>query len=275
MADDPLSPRPHDSDHLRRVQYRDGSKLWARIRLHQRFASKPLNLHRWIFDHFELPVDARVLELGCGLGMLWSSNRERIPASWRIALSDFSLGMIDDTRRNLAGIGHAFSFVQADAQDIPVRDAGLDAVIANHMLYHVPDLERALTEIRRVLKPGASLYASTVSLNHMKELDAIVTRWRPGWGARMSDVAERFGLETGETPLRRTFETLSVQRVRGELAVSEAQALIDYVLSMRTGHAASEEEKRELRRILAERMAHGGGAIRIRTEAGLFIARRK
>lgn len=107
----------------------------------------------------------------------------------------------------------------------------------------------------------------------MKELDEIVASWRPGWGARMSDVAERFGMDTGEAPLRRVFESLSIEHVRGELAVTEAQALLDYILSMRTGYAASDEEKRELRAIVDERMTHGGGIVRIGTESGLFIAR--
>jgi ubiquinone/menaquinone biosynthesis C-methylase UbiE len=62
--------------------------------------------------------------------------------------------MIRETRANLARLGHPFSFAQADAQALPFRDASFDAVIANHMLYHVPDISRSLGEVRRVLKPS-------------------------------------------------------------------------------------------------------------------------
>ena len=55
--------------------------------------------------------------------------------------------------------------------------------------------------------------------------------------------------------------------------MTESQALMDYILSMRAGYAASDDEKRALGRIIDERIAKGGGAVRINTESGLFIAR--
>ena len=50
-----------------------------------------------------------------------------------------------------------FTFGKIDAQSIPYEKDSFDAVIANHMLYHVPDLARTLSEIRRVLRPEGCL----------------------------------------------------------------------------------------------------------------------
>ena len=61
-----------------------------------------------------------------------------------------------------------------DAQDIPFEDDTFGCVVANHMLYHVPDLDKGLAEIRRVLKPGGKLYAATNGEAHMLELEAFV-----------------------------------------------------------------------------------------------------
>ena len=52
----------------------------------------------------------------------------------------------------------------------PYDDASFDAVIANHMLFHVPDRAKALAEMRRVLRPGGKLYTSTMGETHKKTL---------------------------------------------------------------------------------------------------------
>jgi 2-polyprenyl-3-methyl-5-hydroxy-6-metoxy-1,4-benzoquinol methylase len=132
-----------DSARLLREQYKDGSNLSARIRLHQRFSTNRYGQMRWLLDQIRIAEDARVLELGCGTGILWRGSVE-VPRGWRVILTDMSGGMLHETRAHLARLGRAVTYMQADAQSIPFRDESFDAVIANHMLYHVPDIARAL-----------------------------------------------------------------------------------------------------------------------------------
>ncbi len=75
-------------------QYRDDSNLASRMSLHERFSTNPYGFQRWIFDRLDLAPDARVLELGCGTGVLWLKNRDRLPEGWNITLSDLSSGML-------------------------------------------------------------------------------------------------------------------------------------------------------------------------------------
>ncbi len=142
-------------------QYNNAQKLEARIQLHQRFSTNTYDWQRWVFDHLTNPPESRILELGCGPADLWRKNADRIPENWHITLSDFSPGMLQEARQYLQGTTQDFSFQHIDAQSIPFEDAHFDAVIANHMLYHVPDRAKALAEIRRVLKPGGRFYAAT------------------------------------------------------------------------------------------------------------------
>src|SRR5437870_10084242 len=160
--------------YLLNEQYRDASNFAARVRLSARFKTNPGNFHRWIFERLNLPPRSRVLELGCGPGLFWRSNLDQIPADWQITLSDFSPGMLRDAERVLGDRSKRFNFRRIDAQAIPFDDASLDAVIANHMLYHVPDRPKALAEIRRVLKPEGWLYATTVGDSHMREVWQLV-----------------------------------------------------------------------------------------------------
>src|SRR3712207_168217 len=160
-------------------QYRNASNLSARMQLHERFGTNRYNWHRWLFDHFNLSASADILELGCGPGTLWRENLDRIPAGWRIILSDLSDGMLEEARHTLAESAHRFAFEQIDAQALPYPDEHFDAVVANHMLYHVPDRAKALAEIRRVLRPGGRLFAATNGRNHLRELGKLINQFDP------------------------------------------------------------------------------------------------
>ena len=86
-----------DSARILREQYKDGSNLSARIRLHQRFSTNRYGFFRWMFDRIQIPENARVLEIGCGTGVLWRGSAE-VPRGWRVILTDMSGGMLDEAR---------------------------------------------------------------------------------------------------------------------------------------------------------------------------------
>ena len=175
-----------DRTYLLTEQYRDASNLNARAQLHARFSANPHGWMPWLFDQLDLPPDCHVLEVGCGPGGLWLENLSRLPEGWDIILSDLSAGMVEQAHLNLRRSRHPFEFAVLDAQAIPFPSEGLDAVIANHMLYHVPDRAGALSEIWRVLKPGGRLVASTVGEAHLRELKALVSRFDPGLASESS-----------------------------------------------------------------------------------------
>ena len=89
-----------DQEYLQR-QYRDSSNLSARAGLHTRFSTEEYPWFHWVFDHFDIPENGNVLELGCGTGLLWRQNLGRIPHGWRITLSDASQGMVHEAEQGL------------------------------------------------------------------------------------------------------------------------------------------------------------------------------
>src|SRR5579884_2810231 len=157
-------------------QYRDGANLTARVELHRRFSTNPQGWLRWVFERLAALGPGALLEVGCGTGELWWANRERLPAAWRVVLSDRSPGMLAGTRDRLADLMPHAGWLVADAQAIPCADDAFDVVVADHMLYHVPDRPRALAEFRRVLRPGGWLLAATNGMAHLRELDELLCR---------------------------------------------------------------------------------------------------
>jgi ubiquinone/menaquinone biosynthesis C-methylase UbiE len=259
-----------NQQYLKSEQYKDSSNLEARASIHQRFSTNPYGWFRWVFDTLlKLPENASVLELGSGNGLLWQENADRIPVGWQITLSDLSAGMLDAAWRNLVVTGRAFQFKEIDAQSIPYEDETFDAVIANHMLYHVPDRAKAIAEAKRVLKPGGHFIATTVGETHMHEI--------MDWFRRIhadkvwESFVVPFTLENGMEQLTPYFSQVTLSRYEDNLQVTEIQPLMDYILS---GIRLKElpGDKLQLLRSNLEEELEDKGSIFITKDSGLFEA---
>jgi SAM-dependent methyltransferase len=88
------------------------------------------------------------------------------------------------------------------------------------MLYHVPDLDRGIAELARVLRPGGRLVVATNSLFHLLELRELV-------GSGPSTL--KFAREDGEEHLRRHFDRVSREDIDGRLEFADRAEVEDYV----------------------------------------------
>ncbi len=93
------------------------------------------------------------LEIGCGTGF-FLLNLWRAGVLERGHVSDISAGMVQTAVRNAAGLGFEVEGRVADAEQIPYDDASFDLVVGHAVLHHIPDVELALREVLRVLRPG-------------------------------------------------------------------------------------------------------------------------
>lgn len=257
-------------------QYQNASNLNARMALHRRFSTNPTGWFAWYLDQLELPDTCRVLELGCGPASLWKENLGRVQAGWRLFLTDFSPGMVREAAQ-INDPQQQFAFAAADAHALPFPSASFDFVMANHMLYHVPDINRALSEIRRVLRPGGRFYAATNGERHMAEVYALEDQLSAGQNSGAVPPlrlwSSSFTLENGGASLRRHFATVELRHYPDGLRVTEAQPLVDYVLSM-IGHFLRKipQGSVEALRQQFEEEIRANGYIPITKDSGVFIA---
>lgn len=259
-----------DQQYLKADQYKDSSNLDARVEIHKRFSTNSYGWFNWVFDMLaKLPENAKILELGCGPAHIWRECVSRIPSGWDITLSDLSPGMVDAAWRNLVVTGRSFKFKEIDAQSIPFEDETFDAVIANHMLYHVPDRARAIAEIRRVLRPGGRFIAATVSENHMKEM----MDWfrQVHVSKTWESFANPFTLENGLEQLRPFFSQVAISRYEDNLHITEIEPIVAYIRSTIRVSELSEDELTKVKQEL-EIGLMGKGKIFVRKDSGLFEA---
>ena len=250
-------------------QYRDAANLKTRIHLHD-YSTNPYGWFHWVFDQFSLPDQSKILELGCGTGELWRQNLHRIPAGWDILLTDFSAGMLQQAQDTLTGPSHfQFQLVDAQSTPLPFDSTSFDAVIANHMVFHINDKPALFSEIHRILKPGRTCFTSTVGQNTMWEMKELITRFDRAlavWG----QIADSFNFENGATQLLNWFKNVELRRYEDALEVPDSRPLIDYILS---GSIHMEGERLDrFREFVAKEIERQGGLFHISKDTGMFVS---
>jgi SAM-dependent methyltransferase len=165
-----------------------------------------------LVDAVVAAAPGRVLEVGCGWGEL---------AEWIARETGAEVVAVDLSPRMVElALERGIDASVADVQALPFADGTFDLVVAAWMLYHVPDLDRGLAEIARVLRPGGTFVASTNSRFHLHELRELV-------GSGPSTL--KFSREDGEEHLRPHFATLDRIDVDGVLELTDRAAVEDYV----------------------------------------------
>jgi SAM-dependent methyltransferase len=257
-----------DEGFLRREQYGTPANLDARASLHARFSTNPESFQRWLLRQIEPGRFARALDLGCGHGLLWSgAARPRF-----LVLADLSRGMLDAAWARLPEPRRGVARAQLSARTLPFVDGSFEAVIANHMLYHVQDLPGALAEIQRVLARDGMLFASTNGARGLQEIDALARALRPGSPPNPHVAA--FGLDGAPAKLAPWFRDVAVTRYPNRLAVTEPDALVAYVASMECTSDLAPAERATLRARVADVVAREG-AFSVTIDSGLVSARRR
>lgn len=253
-----------------KAQYRNSTNISARIRLHRLFSSNKQGWFPWIYEQCQITEGMKILELGCGNGRLWIENKAKLPADCEIILSDISEGMIRDVRREQSLQDDRFSFAAFDCHAIPYEDASFDLVIANHVLFYCKDVDRVCSEVGRVLKPGGRFVCGTYGMAHMQEVSRLVIQFDDRITLSGENLYEHFGKENGAQVLAPYFAEVDWQQYEDALIVTQAEPLIEYVLSCHGNQNQYILEKYNKFRKYVEGQIRNGYTIT--KDAGIFIS---
>ena len=154
-----------------------------------------------------------------------------------------------------------------DIQQIPYEDGSFDTVIANMMLYHVPDLDRGLSEARRVLKPGGCFYCATYG---ERGIMAFVNDTLGKYGIQGS-VGGSFTLQNGGEILGRHFASVEKRTREDGLAIPHVPDFVSYVLSLSGLSGLEKAEEALLTKAFTEKCVDG--FLYVPKEYGMFICK--
>ena len=247
-----------DRSFLLDVQYRTDANLAARQSIYA-FQQPPLDLVGRVLD-LALPADGPgaevVADIGCGNGIYLAELARR--HTGQLIGADLSPGMLHAARQRMhrAGLGSP-ALVVGDATALPLGDESADLTLAMHMLYHVPEPELAVRELRRVTR--GRLVVGLNGGDHHRELRELIAAALAslGHGAGLL-ISERFGLDQGEILLQRVFTSVVRYDFPGRLVLPRPEPVAAYVRSMSA--AARLADPDALAQAVTRRLPYGSGS---------------
>lgn len=253
-------------------QYGDSRRLAARARLNSEYMIADIGWFAWVAQQLPLESGDSVLDVGCGPGWFWSAIANELPPDLKLTLSDLSPGMIEEALERCRPLPFAsVTGRQADAAALPFEDASFDAVIAMHMLYHLPDPAQGIAELYRVLKPGGLLAVTTNGAGNMRQLYALTTVF----GSPPLDPAGiAFGYDAAERIMQAQFGNVAMTQHPAHLRVTEPEDVFLALTSYPPGDSADATQLDAFRRAIAEAFQAKNGVLEVEKETGLFISRK-
>ena len=254
-----MSDRLVDPDYLR-LQYSDDERLRTRIETHRRYSERSDDFHRWLLERLDARPGTRVLDVGSGPG----AYHDRLTHARLVAL-DLSAGMLAKVR---------VPKVRADAQALPFPDHAFDRVLCAYVLFHVPDIRRALGELRRVVRRGGRVVIATNSRTTMHPLFELQREVARELGLpEEQTVGARFGLEDADL-VHKIFPAARMEVFDDAFRFPAADPVLAYVATMAVGTWPAHKRAAFLGR-LRDRIAAiiaRDGVFRVPKRSGCFVA---
>jgi ubiquinone/menaquinone biosynthesis C-methylase UbiE len=258
-------------------QYADSEKLRIRQEAHKRYSEAEGDFFDWLLHILDPQPGELVADVGCGPGAYHPKLAAR---GTRIVGIDASLGMAEDVRRQAQAQGLPVWALQANAEALPLADNGCDRLMANHMLYHVPDQSAALREMARVLKPGGRVILATNAADNSALLHQLhhESARELGYVPASRSMVERFSLDDLAL-VSRIFPNVRVVVRNDAFRFPTLDSVLRYYASMMIDLIEAPPADASHRAPLLASMTrklepifHRDGICRVAKDAGCFVA---
>jgi ubiquinone/menaquinone biosynthesis C-methylase UbiE len=238
-------------------QYSDSERLRIRQETHRRYSENPVSFLAWATEQMDIRPGMIVVDVGCGRGIYHPLFRER---GATVVGIDRSIGMVREA-------GSGCLAVVGDAQALPLPDATCDRALCNHVLYHIPDQQLAMCELRRIVRPGGRVVIATNGARNNERMYQVARLAAADLGRtdtvghsspfRLEDVAR----------VREIFPNARVELFHSAFRFPDAEPALRYWRSMR-----DDPELEAAMRPRIEEIIQTEGTFRVPLVAGCFVA---
>ena len=222
-----IGDRNITKEYLKEKQYKKSRWLEARIAIHKRFGTDKQSFHEWVWDHLDVKRPVSILDVGCGTAQFWNENYNKLPNGSTLLLTDFSEGMIEKAKKHV--IGKKIAFEVAEIENLPYDDNNFDIVMCHHVVYHADDKDKALKELKRVVKKDGIVTITTNNKNHMLNIYEIGKSLDKNFPTDRN--IDSFTGEIADRMLPHYFRDVIKHTSNELLKVTDADVMIDYVKS--------------------------------------------
>ncbi len=261
-------------------QYRNDDNLNRRINLHN-YSTGKKPWADWVLENLELSEGMEILCLGCGNAANLVAMAEHLPRNLTFLLTDYSEGMLEKAKDNLATKRDIFeeknikiSYQVADANCLALLGS-FDRITANHMLYHVEKRQELFRKVKQLLKPDGMFCATTIGDTHMQELHDFVERFDAKIEVPFHRISCGFRLENGREQLQTVFDNIECVICDSDLLVDAAEPVYEYVFSYPGNASELIKNRKEEFIFKVEEIIERDGAFYIHKSTGMFRCRVK
>lgn len=266
--------------HLTTQMYATEDHLATRTRTHKLYTHPKQDFTAWVLEHIPWRGDEIVLDVGCGAGFYIEPVAARLTGVGFLVSADLSFGMLGDVAAK--PFAPDTNLLNSNVLQLPLPDNCCDVLMANHMLYHIPDIGSAAAEIRRVLRPGGYFIAATNSRYSMQEFVTEITDacHALGYNIQLPPSPSRlnFSLENGAAIIQPVFPNAEIYQFNNALIFPTAEPAAAYINSLRSFYETQFPQElswpvmmQQVERQITAKLAQHG-EYRVAKTAGIFLA---
>jgi 2-polyprenyl-3-methyl-5-hydroxy-6-metoxy-1,4-benzoquinol methylase len=156
-----------DRQHLVQHSYATTEDFKVRSDAWESLASRSIS--EWYVDQLKDLKFSNVLDAGCGLGRFSYALARSRPLD--VTAIDIADAMVEAARERIDPVPGKHRFLQTSIEDAPFDDGSFDLILANLVLFHVPDIKGAFDKLARLLKSGGHIALLTPDFDWMSELN--------------------------------------------------------------------------------------------------------
>lgn len=263
------------AESLRKGGYSDKSFVEKRRAIYE-YAVPYFAIEDEVVRLLDLKDGEKVLDIGCGGGKFLLKTAELFRKNNFTGL-DISSDMFQSAKTEAEKQGLNIHFSVGDVQTLPFENQSFDRLIAMHMLYHVPSIDRALEEMARVVKEKGKVIITTNSLKSKPTLRELKRKISGLINSEYPDATTRFNFEEGRKTIARYFKGVKSFSFESTLLLTNSRPYVDYFDSTRKLWFPYPEDKDwtkalEFVRNYIQKQIDANGVFKEKNIFGIFVA---